>query len=204
VARQVSDQIRGPGVRARPVGAHATRNQVIAAQRHIKAAATLLDWLCARDLTPATARQGDLETWLVTISSSPSAASRPRNQAEVAVERDATGTTVLGWPTRQVSLLSFRTVDGDRSPSAGPPEDAVFRRWHPPDILRGLGGQPVEVRSRKTKRAQLPAFGQRGLAVRWGWFTTGRGTGTSVRSPKLMGTAACCALMGIFESACST
>jgi hypothetical protein len=67
------------------------RNQVIAAQRHIKATATLPDWLCARDLTPATARQGDLETRLATISSSPSAASRPRNQAEVAVERDATG-----------------------------------------------------------------------------------------------------------------
>jgi hypothetical protein len=51
-------------LRARLGGAHATGNQVIAAQRHIKAAAALLDWLSARDLTLATARQGDLETWL--------------------------------------------------------------------------------------------------------------------------------------------
>ncbi|HUL25456.1 MAG TPA: hypothetical protein VLW44_06760 [Streptosporangiaceae bacterium] len=51
-------------LRARLGGAHATPNQVTAAQRNIKAAAALLDWLSARDLTLATARQGDLETWL--------------------------------------------------------------------------------------------------------------------------------------------
>ena len=51
-------------LRARLGGSHATHNQVVAAQRHIKAAAALLDWLSARDLTLATARQGDLERWL--------------------------------------------------------------------------------------------------------------------------------------------
>ena len=35
-----------------------------AAQRNVKAAIALLDWLTARDLTLAHARQGDLETWL--------------------------------------------------------------------------------------------------------------------------------------------
>ena len=51
-------------LRARLGGSHATHNQVVAAQRHIKAAVALLDWLSARDLTLPTARQGDLETWL--------------------------------------------------------------------------------------------------------------------------------------------
>ena len=52
-------------LRARLGGGHATHHQVVAAQRNIKAAVVLLDWLTARDLTLATARQGDLETWLV-------------------------------------------------------------------------------------------------------------------------------------------
>jgi hypothetical protein len=51
-------------LRARLGGAHATHNQVVAAKRNIKAAVVLLDWLTARDLTLATARQGDLEAWL--------------------------------------------------------------------------------------------------------------------------------------------
>lgn len=38
----------------------------MAAQRIIKAAVALLDWLAARDLTLATASQGDLEAWLTT------------------------------------------------------------------------------------------------------------------------------------------
>ena len=46
--------------RARLGGSHATHNQVVAAQRHIKAAVALLDWLYARDLTLPTARQGGL------------------------------------------------------------------------------------------------------------------------------------------------
>ena len=45
-------------------GQHATHGQALAAQRNIKAAIALLDWLTARGLTLATARQGDLETWL--------------------------------------------------------------------------------------------------------------------------------------------
>ena len=50
-------------LRARLGGSHATHNQVVAAQWHIKAIVALLDWLSARDLTLPTARQGDLETW---------------------------------------------------------------------------------------------------------------------------------------------
>jgi hypothetical protein len=51
-------------LRARLGGAHATHHQIVAAQRNIKAAVALLDWLTAHDLTLATARQGDLEAWL--------------------------------------------------------------------------------------------------------------------------------------------
>ena len=43
-------------LRARLRGGHATHGQVVAAQRNIKAAVALLDWLTARDLTLATAR----------------------------------------------------------------------------------------------------------------------------------------------------
>jgi hypothetical protein len=51
-------------LRGRLAGAHATHGQALAAQRNIKAAIALLDWLTARDLTLAAARQGDLEIWL--------------------------------------------------------------------------------------------------------------------------------------------
>jgi uncharacterized protein YidB (DUF937 family) len=51
-------------LRGRLGGTHATHGQVLAAQRIIKAAIALLDWLTAHDLTLAAARQGDLETWL--------------------------------------------------------------------------------------------------------------------------------------------
>ena len=51
-------------LRGRLGGANATHGQVLAAQRNIKAAIALLDWLTARDLTLVTARQGDLEEWL--------------------------------------------------------------------------------------------------------------------------------------------
>jgi hypothetical protein len=57
-------------LRARLRGGHATHHQVVAAQRIIKAAVALLGWLTAHDLTLATARQGDLETWLVTAQAS--------------------------------------------------------------------------------------------------------------------------------------
>ena len=43
-------------LRARLRGEHATHDQVVAAQRIIKAAVALLDWLTAHDLTLATAR----------------------------------------------------------------------------------------------------------------------------------------------------
>jgi hypothetical protein len=51
-------------LRGRLGGAHATHGQAVAAQRIIKAAIVLLDWLTANDLTLATARQGNLEEWL--------------------------------------------------------------------------------------------------------------------------------------------
>lgn len=51
-------------LRGRLDGAHATCDQAVSAQRNIKAAIALLDWLTARDLTLATARQGHLEAWL--------------------------------------------------------------------------------------------------------------------------------------------
>jgi uncharacterized protein YidB (DUF937 family) len=51
-------------LRSRLGGAHATYSQVVAARRNIKAAAVLLDWLTARGLTLATARQADLDAWL--------------------------------------------------------------------------------------------------------------------------------------------
>jgi hypothetical protein len=51
-------------LRARLGGTHATSGQVVAAQRNIKAAIALLDWLTARHLTLDGARQGDLDAWL--------------------------------------------------------------------------------------------------------------------------------------------
>ena len=51
-------------LRGRLHGSRATHQQVVAAQRNIRAADALLDWLTVRDLTLATARQGDLEEWL--------------------------------------------------------------------------------------------------------------------------------------------
>ena len=57
-------------LRARLGGTHATNGQVRAAQRVIKAATALLDWLTVRDLTLATARQGDLDAWLASAQAS--------------------------------------------------------------------------------------------------------------------------------------
>jgi uncharacterized protein YidB (DUF937 family) len=51
-------------LRSRLAGKDATHGQALAAQRNIKAAIALLDWLTARSLTLETARQGDLEAWL--------------------------------------------------------------------------------------------------------------------------------------------
>jgi integrase len=51
-------------LRTRLAGAHATREQAVAAQRHIRAAVALLDWLTENGLTLDSARQGNLEAWL--------------------------------------------------------------------------------------------------------------------------------------------
>ena len=51
-------------LRSRLAGKHATHGQALAAQRNIKAAIALLDWLTARGLTLEAARQGDLDKWM--------------------------------------------------------------------------------------------------------------------------------------------
>ena len=53
-------------LRRRNNGRHATYGQAAAVQHHVRAATTLLDWFAAHDLELATARQGDLDTWLTT------------------------------------------------------------------------------------------------------------------------------------------
>jgi hypothetical protein len=57
-------------LRGRLKGADTTHEQVVAAQRVIKAAIILLDWLTDHELTLTTARQGDVEAWLVTAKRS--------------------------------------------------------------------------------------------------------------------------------------
>jgi hypothetical protein len=51
-------------LRGRLAGQHATNGQALAAQRYVKAAIALLDWLTARGLTLENARQGDLDAWM--------------------------------------------------------------------------------------------------------------------------------------------
>ena len=51
-------------LRRRTGGAETTYAQLVGVRRHVRAAISLLDWLAARDLTLATARQGDLDTWI--------------------------------------------------------------------------------------------------------------------------------------------
>jgi hypothetical protein len=51
-------------LRRRLAGQHATYGQFVSAQRNVRAAAALLDWLAVRGLTLETARQGDLDAWL--------------------------------------------------------------------------------------------------------------------------------------------
>jgi len=51
-------------LRQRLNATHATHNQFVTARQHVRAAITLLDWLTANNLTLATARQVDLDTWL--------------------------------------------------------------------------------------------------------------------------------------------
>lgn len=51
-------------LRRRTNGTETTHSQAVVVQRHVRAALGLLQWLTAHDLTLATARQGDLDTWL--------------------------------------------------------------------------------------------------------------------------------------------
>jgi hypothetical protein len=51
-------------LRSRLAGKDATHGQALAAQRNIKAAIALLDWLTACDLTLEAAQQGDLDKWM--------------------------------------------------------------------------------------------------------------------------------------------
>jgi hypothetical protein len=57
-------------LRGRLRDAETTHEQVVAAQRNIRAAVALLDWLASRGLILATARQGDLDAWLRTAQPS--------------------------------------------------------------------------------------------------------------------------------------
>ena len=51
-------------LRGRLAGQHATYGQFLSAQRNVRAAIALLDWLADRRLTLENARQGDLDAWL--------------------------------------------------------------------------------------------------------------------------------------------
>jgi hypothetical protein len=82
-------------LRGRLAGADTTRGQSAAARSNIRAAIVLLDWLSARGLTLATARQGDLEAWLASPE---------------ATHRDAAG-NFIRWARRQkLTRLDFAAV----------------------------------------------------------------------------------------------
>jgi len=51
-------------LRSRLAGQDATYGQFVSAQRNVRAAIALLDWLADRGLTLENARQGDLDTWM--------------------------------------------------------------------------------------------------------------------------------------------
>ena len=51
-------------LRSRLAGQDATYGQFVSAQRNVRAAIALLDWLAARGLDLENARQGDLDTWM--------------------------------------------------------------------------------------------------------------------------------------------
>jgi uncharacterized protein YidB (DUF937 family) len=78
--------------------AHATHGQVVSAQRNIRAAAALLGWLTARDLTLATAGQGDLEEWL--------ASAQPTH-------RDDAGNFVRWTRKHKLTRLDFAAIRWD-------------------------------------------------------------------------------------------
>jgi hypothetical protein len=56
-------------LRQRNNAKHLSYSQHVGALQHVRAAITLLDWLTSHGLTLATARQGDLDTWLTSEDS---------------------------------------------------------------------------------------------------------------------------------------
>jgi hypothetical protein len=99
------------------------------------------------------------------------------------------------WPARAFATGFLRVVANETAFLARVQDRrrTRFPKVTSPDILGGLGGQPVEVRSRKTKRAPLPAFSQGVLAVRGAgsrqdmaggkrWICKAHGHGSSLRS----------------------
>ena len=82
-------------LRGRLAGTDTTRSQSAAARSNVRAAIVMLDWLSARGLTLATARQGDLEAWLASPE---------------AIHRDSAGNFVR-WARRQkLTRLDFAAV----------------------------------------------------------------------------------------------
>jgi hypothetical protein len=82
-------------LRRRLAGTDTTRSQSAAARSNVRAAIVMLDWLSARGLTLATARQGDLEAWLASPE---------------AIHRDSAGNFVR-WARRQkLTRLDFAAV----------------------------------------------------------------------------------------------
>lgn len=82
-------------LRGRLAGQHATYGQFIGAQRNVRAAIALLDWLAARGLDLANARQGDLDTWM--------------NEAPAAHRTDA-GNFVRWARRNKLTTLDFAAV----------------------------------------------------------------------------------------------
>jgi hypothetical protein len=82
-------------LRGRLAGQHATYGQFTGAQRSIRAAIALLDWLSARGLALGTARQGDLDMWM--------------NGAQAA-HRTAAGNFVRWARRNKLTTLDFAAV----------------------------------------------------------------------------------------------
>ena len=96
-------------LRRRNNGSHATHGQVVVVQQHVRAAITLLDWLTARDLDLASARQDDLDTWLA---------------SEHATHRREAGHFVR-WAKRQkLTSLDFAATKWDGPSGASTPRPA--------------------------------------------------------------------------------
>jgi hypothetical protein len=63
-AKTASGEDAGGG-ELRPRRARITHDQLVGVRQHVKAAIAFLDWLTARDLTPAACRQNDLDAWII-------------------------------------------------------------------------------------------------------------------------------------------